>query len=67
LLLKIMFGHESKLRLKELLVFTAEQEIAIEKLRQILCAMRDFEPYTSFRRLDRGCEGLIGPDALTQF
>jgi hypothetical protein len=43
-----MFGHESKLRLKELLVFTAEQEIAIEKLRQILCAMRDFEPYTSF-------------------
>jgi hypothetical protein len=32
-----MFGPESKAKLKELLVFTAEEEIHIEKLRQVLC------------------------------
>ena len=31
-----MFGHESKLKVKEIFVYYAEQEIAIEKLRQIL-------------------------------
>jgi hypothetical protein len=48
-------------------VFTAEQEIAIEKLRQILCAMRDFEPYTAFRRLDRECLGVLDGNSLCQF
>ena len=28
-----MFGHESKLKVKEVLVYVAEQEIAIERLR----------------------------------
>ena len=62
-----MFGHESKLKVKELLVFTAEQEIAIEKLRQILCAMRDFEPYTAFKRIDRNNTGFISCNAFCQF
>lgn len=30
---RTMFGHESKLKVKEILVYTAEQEIAIEKHR----------------------------------
>ena len=47
------FGQESKLKIKDILVYTAEQEIGIEKLRQILAAMRDFEPYTAFKRIDR--------------
>ena len=54
-----MFGHESKLKVKEILVYYAEQEIAIEKLRQILAAMMDFEPYTAFKRIDRGNTGVI--------
>lgn len=29
--------------------------------------MRDFEPYTAFRRIDRGCTGLICANDLTQF
>ncbi len=51
--------------MKKLLVFIAEQEIDIEKLRQITCAMRDFEPYTAFRRIDRHCTGLIDAGSLT--
>ena len=62
-----MFGHESKLKLKELLVYTAESEIGIEKMRQILAAMRDFEPYTAFKRIDRNNTGYISGSALCKF
>lgn len=62
-----MFGQESKQRMKELFVYTAEQEISLEKLRQILCSMREFEPYTAFKRIDRGNSGLIDRKALCQF
>jgi hypothetical protein len=59
-----MFGQESKIKLKELLVYTAEQEIQIEKLRQILCAIGEFEPYTAFKRIDRANIGLIDSKAF---
>ena len=55
-----MFGYESKLKLKELLLFIAEQELAIEKMRQILAAIRDFEPYAAFKRVDRNNTGFTG-------
>ena len=55
-----MFGYDSKLKLKELLLFVAEQELAIEKMRQILAAIRDFEPYTAFKRVDRNGTGYVG-------
>ena len=29
--------------------------------------MRDFEPYTAFKRIDRNDSGLIGANELTQF
>jgi hypothetical protein len=48
-------------------VFTAEEESAIEKLRQILCSMEDFEPYTAFKRIDRGNTGFIDKTSLCQF
>lgn len=54
-----MFGQESKVRIKELLVFVADQEISIEKLRQILCSMKEFEPYTAFKRIDRANSGFL--------
>jgi len=59
-----MFGQESKIKLKEMLVYTAEQEIQIEKLRQILCAIGEFEPYTAFKRIDRANIGLIDNKAF---
>lgn len=62
-----MFGHESKLKVKEVFVYMAEQEITIERLRQILSAMRDFEPYTAFKRIDRHNTGYINADSLCQY
>lgn len=62
-----MFGQESKLKLRDLLLHTADQEIQIEKLRQILCAMREFEPYTAFKRIDRANVGLIDKFQICQF
>ena len=59
-----MFGHESKLKVKEVLVYVAEQEIAIERLRQILSAMRDFEPYTAFKRIDRRNTGYLDAESM---
>jgi len=59
-----MFGYDSKLKLKELLLFIADQELAIEKMRQILAAIRDFEPYTAFKRIDREGTGFISAKEL---
>ena len=54
-----------KLKVKEILVYHAEQEIGIEKLRQILASMRDFEPYTAFKRIDRNGNGTINSNDMT--
>lgn len=62
-----MFGYDSKLKLKELLLFIAEQELAIEKMRQILAAIQDFEPYAAFKRIDRNGSGFIGAKEICQF
>jgi Ca2+-binding EF-hand superfamily protein len=62
-----MFGQESKLKIKEIFVYTAEQELSAEKLRQVLCSMREFEPYAAFRRIDRSNTGLIDRKSLCQF
>jgi len=55
------------MRVKELFVFVADQEIQIEKLRQILCSMKDFEPYTAFRRIDRANCGFVDRKSVCQF
>ena len=55
-----MVGYDSKLKLKELLLFIAEQELSIEKMRQILASIRDFEPYAAFKRIDRNGNSYIG-------
>jgi len=43
-----MFSYDSKLKLKEVFLAYGEDEIAIEKQRQILAAIKEFEPYASF-------------------
>jgi len=60
-------SSDLRIKLKEIFVYYAEQEIAVEKIRQILAAMRDFEPYTAFKRIDRNNEGFIDAQALTHF
>lgn len=59
-----MFGPKSKQLLKQILVFTAQEEQHIEKLRKQLCALPQFEPFTAFRRIDRQSKGLINAKAL---
>ena len=62
-----MFSYDSKLKLKEVFLAYGEDEIAIEKQRQILAAIKEFEPYASFQRIDReGC-GFITAKNLHQF
>ena len=54
-----MISYDTKLKLKELFLCLAEEEIAMEKLRQILSSIKDFEPYAAFKRIDREGTGFI--------
>ena len=46
-----MLSPETKQCLKDLLLYTAEREIAIEKHRQTLCRLKDFSPQGAFNKL----------------
>lgn len=39
---------ETQDRIKDMFVFVGDQEIQIEKIRSQLCAIKEFEPYTTF-------------------
>jgi hypothetical protein len=54
-----MISYDTKLRLKDLFVCYAEEELAIEKLRQVLSSIKEFEPYAAFKRIDRDDLGYI--------
>ena len=36
-------------------------------MRQVLCSLEDFEPYTAFKRIDRGYTGTMDNQSLCQF
>ena len=46
-------SYETKLKVKELFVCLSEEEIRIERLRQVLASIPEFEPYAAFKRIDR--------------
>ena len=48
-----MLGLESQYRLKDLFRDMAERELDVERHRQILAEIRDFEPYAAFCRINR--------------
>ena len=52
-------SYDTKLKLKDLLVTYAEDEIGLEKLRQVLCSIKEFEPYAAFKRIDRDDSGSL--------
>ncbi len=62
-----MLSYETKLKLKDLFVAIAEEEIGIEKQRKTMAAMRDFEPYASFQRIDRDGTGKLTATKICQF
>jgi hypothetical protein len=43
----------TKSKLGELLLTVAEEELLIERQRQALATLREFEPYAVFTRIDR--------------
>ena len=54
-----MISYDTKLKLKDLFVCYADDELAIEKLRQVLSSIKEFEPYAAFKRIDRDDTGFI--------
>ena len=49
----------SKSKLGELFLTVAEEELMIERQRQNLASLREFEPYAAFTRVDRDHKGYI--------
>ena len=59
-----MISYDTKLKLKDLFVCLAEEELGIEKLRQVLASIKEFEPYAAFKRIDRDDTGLLTPKKI---
>ena len=52
-------SYDTKLKLKDLFVCLADEELGIEKLRQVLASINEFEPYAAFKRIDRDDTGFL--------
>ncbi len=58
-----LLSSMTKSKLGELLLLVAESELHIERQRQNLASLREFEPYAAFTRIDRDRkEGISGRD-----
>jgi Ca2+-binding EF-hand superfamily protein len=64
---ELQASDDTKSKLKDLLLYVGENEIKIEILRQKLCKLDEFEPYTAFMRLDSKKTGFIDKDSLHSF
>lgn len=49
------------------MIMVAEEEMSIERQRQSLCALLDFEPYAAFSRIDRENKGYICGREIKEF
>jgi hypothetical protein len=52
---------------KKLLLTISKGERSIEKQRQTLAGLRDFEPYAAFKRLDRDDNGIVSSVEIVRF
>jgi len=62
-----MLGLESQYRLKDFFRDMAERELEIERQRQILAEIRDFEPYAAFCRINRHGDKRVSNEELWRF
>ena len=62
-----MFAPTTTKLVCDFLLNLARAEKKIELLRERLSELEDFEPYASFRRIDRDCKNFITEDDLKQF
>ena len=58
---------ELKSKFGELLLMISDEEQLIEKQRQNLARISDFEPYSCFTRIDRGNRGAIDSRDIIDF
>ena len=58
---------ESKEKLKDLFLVLAEGEIQMEKQRQMLAVIKEFEPFAAFKRIDRSDSGFVTAKKLENF
>jgi len=62
-----MFSSPTTKLVCDFLLNLARAEKKIELLREKLCEIEEFEPYASFRRIDRECKNFINEDDLKLF
>lgn len=62
-----MLGLDTQYKLREFLRTIAERELDIERQRQILAEIRDFEPYAAFCRLNRHQDKRITADEIYNY
>jgi hypothetical protein len=60
-------SYDTKLKLKDLFVCLAQEETKIERLRQVLASIPDFEPYAAFKRIDRLSTGHLTPKSICKY
>ena len=62
-----MLGLETQYKLRNFLQQISDQELEIERQRQILGDIQDFEPYAAFCRLNRSGDKRITADEIHRF
>ena len=62
-----MFSSTTTKFVCDFLLTLARSEKKIELLREKLCEIEDFEPYASFRRIDRTCKNYIDEEDVKLF
>jgi hypothetical protein len=54
-----MLGIDTQYKLKEFFQTVAEAELQVERQRQLLATLADFEPYAAFQRVNRNGDDII--------
>jgi hypothetical protein len=52
-------GIDTQIKLKDFLKTVAEEELQVERQRQYLAKISEFEPYAAFQRVNRNGDGRV--------
>lgn len=62
-----MLSPDTRNRLKDFFMALANGELTVEKRRQSLAMLRDFEPYSAFIRIDRNGDNIVDAGDVARF
>ncbi len=62
-----MISEASKTLFSEIFIYLARGEKKLEVIRQVLCEICDFEPYTSFKRMANSNKNFLTSEDIVQF